>query len=182
MDREHGIKRGDYSMFYRFLGSNDINTLRSNCANKVLVDLGCGLHPDVMARFALGVLGVYEYVGVEYKGVPIIRDPKIDTSCVTLVRADMMGYLNGLDSGRVNLTLNGIDQASYVDRTKSGGYDACGTFERVSLVHRLSEVCLPGGVVFGINSPLIDGLIGYQDFKQIPMEIGNDYVSVFGRV
>lgn len=170
---------GEYGVFYRFLTPKDMSALREVCSNRVLVDLGCGLQPDVMARFALGVLGVYEYVGVEYKGVPVLKDPKIDRSRVTLVRADMWSYLNGLDADSVNLTLNGIDQASYVDSTRSGGYDACGAFERVSLVHRLTEVCLPGGVVFGINSPMIDRLIEYSHFKQIPMEIGNDYVSVF---
>lgn len=133
-----------------FSMNRDSETLRMLLAGKRLTDLGAG-DPIPAAVFAMHY-GVSEYVGVDgyqdYKnsGLWCLKD-------VRLVTRDMLEHLSNEPDASSNIMMNAIDGAVLrgPSRTLELAYSAL-------LLRNIARVVPPGGIAFGIMSPILEGL------------------------
>lgn len=151
---EHAVRDSSF-----FAMNRESETLRMLLGGKRLTDLGAG-YPVPAAVFAMHY-GASEYVGVDryqdYSGSGLwaLKD-------VRLVECDMLEHLSGEPDMSTNIMMNAIDRAVLVgpSRTIEAAYATL-------LLRNIARVVPPGGIAFGIMSPILEGL---SDYGLIRME------------
>jgi hypothetical protein len=138
-----------------------------------LTDLGAG-DPVDMAHFAMEY-GVSEYVAVDgYRDYSASGLHAI--SGIRLVNMDMLEYLSGQPDGSTNIVMNAIDWAVLrgPSRLIEGAYAEY-------LLRNIARVLPRGGIAFGSNSPVLDGLsgMGLERLKRTDISRVSEFEALF---
>jgi hypothetical protein len=128
---------------------------------KRLVDLGAGI-PDAMTHFALRS-GVSQYVAVDrYCDYSWMSPPFVN---VSYVNDDMLMFLAKQPDGSANVVMIAIDDIVLTNINTA--------YEKIyngMLLAEIKRVVPPGGIAFGFNSNILEGLIdlGFEKIESIP--------------
>lgn len=126
-----------------------------------LLDLGAG-EPDAMIHFAMRS-GVSQYVAVDRYCSYSDREPPF--AGIVFVNEDMLMFLAMQPDNSANVAMLAID-----DIVLTGPSSITETLYRGMLLAEIKRVVPPGGIAFGFNSDLLDGLeeMGFRKIEWIP--------------